>query len=381
MALLGVHLTVLIGPTVPVTAPPTIVQALRRVEVVESDSGRSGFQLTFEVGRAGPTNLTDYDLVSTPLLAPFNRVVLAVAFGALPQVLIDGFITHRQLAPGDLPGTSRLTVTGEDVSVMMDRTEKTVTRPGQSTAMIAEQIIADYATYGIAPEVIPPATDEVPSPTERIPVQHGTDLAYLLALAARHAYVFYVSPGPVPGTSTAYWGPPKRLGLPQAALSVNMGPASNVDSMHFAEEDLAPTAVVGMIQDRTTNQATPVEALASTRVPLVRAPAWETEGPNVRTRLLEDVAGVDIEEALSRAQAALDASVDAVVTATGELDTLRYGNVLRARGLVGLRGAGASYDGTYYVKRVTHLLAGQTYRQRFILTREGLGALLPAVRP
>jgi hypothetical protein len=72
---------------------------------------------------------------------------------------------------------------------------------------------------------------------------------------------------------------------------------------------------------------------------------------------------------------------DDAVTGSGEVDTVRYGHVLRARQLVGVRGVGHSYDGSYYVRRVSHVLSRGEYTQRFTLSREGRGALLPVVRP
>jgi hypothetical protein len=118
---LGVQLTLLIGPTVAVPAPLLLSEALQSVEVTHSDEGRSGFQLVFQAGRDAQTGLIDYPLLSLPLLRPFNRVVLIVTFQGIPSVLMDGVITHQQLSPGTKPGTGQLTVTGEDVSVMMDR--------------------------------------------------------------------------------------------------------------------------------------------------------------------------------------------------------------------------------------------------------------------
>ena len=59
------------------------------------------------------------------------------------------------------------------------------------------------------------------------------------------------------------------------------------------------------------------------------------------------------------------ASADAdVVTGTGSLDVLRYGRVLQARQLVGVRGAGPAFDGLHYVDSVTHddLRAASTSR-------------------
>ncbi len=379
MSLLGVTLSLLLGPTAPLPAPVRFAESLERVEVTHSDEGRSGFQLVFKVGR-GKLDLLDYAHLASPLLQPFSRVVLLVTFNAAPQVLMDGIITHQQLSPGEGPGESRLTVTGEDVSVMMDLEEKSVEHPAQPEALIALKIIASYARYGLIPTVIPPPTVDIPLPTERVPVQQATDLAYLREMAARFAYVFYVTPGPAPLTNTAYWGPPPRLGAPQRALSVNMGPMTNVlGEVNFQYNSLEPTFVAGQIQDRQTGQETPVQTRASTRVPLVSRPAWMTQA-HVRTRRFRQ-SGLNTVQAYARAQAETDRSTDQVITATGELDATRYQALLKPRGLVGLRGVGFSYDGFYYVKSVTHLIQRGEYRQRFTLTREGQGAISPVVVP
>jgi hypothetical protein len=375
----GIRLTLLIGPTVAVPAPPLLAEALESVEVTHSDQGRSGFQLTFQAGRSGPLDLVDYPLLGNPLLRPFNRVILLVLIGPLPRVLMDGIITHLQLMPGTEPGSATLAVTGEDVSVMMDLEEKSVEHPAQDETIIANKIILTYAQYGLLPMVFPPPAIDPPIPIERVPVQQETDLQYLQSIAARFGYVFYVTPGPAPFTNTAYWGPPVRAGLPQRALSVNLGPDTNVNSIHFRNNALAPTLVSGAVQDRLTNQQVPVQTFASTRTPLSTQPAWLVNQPNVRRRLLRQ-SGLNTMQAFARAQGMLDASTDAVI-ADGELDALRYGDLLQARGLVGLRGAGYTYDGLYYVKSVTHMIRRGSYTQRFTLTREGVGATTPAVIP
>jgi hypothetical protein len=86
-------------------------------------------------------------------------------------------------------------------------------------------------------------------------------------------------------------------------------------------------------------------------------------------------------QALTRAQSLTDSSTDNVVTASGTLDAIRYGNLLKPRGLVGLRGAGLTYDGLYYVKSVTHSITKGEYKQRFTLTRDGTISNVPAVLP
>jgi hypothetical protein len=365
----------LIGPTIPVPAPPPLLAAITSVEVTHRDEGRSGFQVVFQIGREAG-DVLDYALLAGPVLRTGNRLVLIVWFGALPQVLMDGLITNQQLQPGDQPGSATLTITGEDVSVAMDREEKSVEHPAQPEAVIALKIIAGYAQYGLIPVVIPPPTIDAPLPTERIPVQQATDLAYLRQMAERFAYVFYVMPGPAPLTNTAYWGPPVRIGVPQRALTVNMGSATNVTSINFQHDPLTATTLTGQVQDRSTGQRIPVRSFASLRPPLASMPALASFARSTIFR----GAGLGVAQAMAQAQAATDASSD-VLTVEGDLDTGRYGSLLQARGLVGLRGAGFSYDGLYYVKQVKHQISREGYKQSFTLTREGLGSTVPVVLP
>jgi hypothetical protein len=381
--LLGVNLTLLIGPTVPIPASPDIAEAVQSVSVTHNDEGRSGFQIVLQVGRAGPTDLIDYRLLLNPLLRPFNRVIMVVLFNALPRVLMDGIITTHQFSPGNRPGAGTLTLTGEDVSVMMDLEKKRAEHPAQSEVLIALKLIASYAQFGLIPVVVPPLSMDQPIPTERTPVQQGTDREYLKTMAQRFGYVFYIDQGPAPGINLAYWGPPVRDVLPQRALSVNVGPETNVESIGFTYNALAPTRVRDVIQDRQTNQRVPVVTFAGTQMPpLASMPALPVNLPNVRTVLLDNSGhGLTYEQAAARAQAVTDKSLDSVVTAQGELDALQYGDLLRPRGLVGLRGAGLTNDGLYYVKSVSHAISKGQYRQRFTLTREGVGATVPAVIP
>jgi hypothetical protein len=374
----GILLTLLIGPTVAIPAPPPVADALLRAEVTHSDEGRSGFQLSFDAGRSGPEALTDSMLLSLPLLKPFNRVILVVSFGALPAVLMDGVITHQQLQPGSDSSGPVFTVSGEDVSLMMDLEEKSAEHPAQPESIIALKLIGSYAQYGLVPMVIPPLSLDPPIPTERVPVQQGTDLRYLQEMAERFGYVFYVMPGPAPSMNTAYWGPPLRVDLPQHALSVDLGPTTNVTSLSFTNNALTPTVVTGSVQDRSTGSSVPVEIRTALTTPLASESAIASQA-SVRTTQFR-ASGLTSVQALARAQGIVDRSADAV-TGEGVLDAVAYGSLLKARALVGVRGAGATNDGTYYVKRVTHTISSEGYTQRFSLTREGTGALLPVVVP
>jgi hypothetical protein len=68
-----------------------------------------------------------------------------------------------------------------------------------------------------------------------------------------------------------------------------------------------------------------------------------------------------------------------VVTGEGKLDVLRYGQILNARQLVGVRGAGVGFDGLHYVQKTTHQLKRGEYKQSFTLKRNGIISNLPVV--
>ncbi|MBW3571853.1 MAG: hypothetical protein KY467_12180 [Gemmatimonadetes bacterium] len=405
--LLGAHLTLMMGPILAIPVPLPLAEALVGVEVTSSDRGRSGFQLQFQVGRSGPLDLRDYPLVTHPLLRPFTRVVVMVRFNLLPRVLMDGVITQITLTPSEDPGASTLTVTGEDVSVMMDLEQLRMPWPGMTENAIATAIIAKYAPYGLVPAVMPPFMIDAPVPTRRIPQQTGTDLEHLNALAERYSYVFYVEPTSVPMVNRAYWGPPVRVGMPEKALSVNMGPGSNVSSMSFSYNALSPAMVADLHQDTDTNVTMPVGAPPMpVQPPLALVPAAAANGGKVRTTVLtrtqesvealmqgpngqpgmsrhdaELAVGLSAMQAQVRAVAGVQASLERTATASGELDALQYGDILRARSIVGVRGAGFTHDGNWYVQSVTHSIKKGEYKQRFTLNREGTGSLLPLVRP
>ena len=68
-----------------------------------------------------------------------------------------------------------------------------------------------------------------------------TDRGCIQRLARLYGFLFYVTPGPAPFVNTVHWGPPERLSVPQGALSVNMGPATNVESINFRFDGMRPS--------------------------------------------------------------------------------------------------------------------------------------------
>jgi hypothetical protein len=236
-------------------------------------------------------------------------------------------------------------------------------------------IIAKYAVFGMIPLVIPSLFLDVPLPVERIPTHQGTDLHYIKQLAEQVGYVFYVDSGPAPGTNIAYWGPEIKVGAPQPALNLDMDAHTNVESMNFDFNTANTTLPVVFIQNQFTKSPIPIPIpkLNPLQPPLGLIPASIT---NVRS--LKDTAKLSPMAAVMRGLAEASRSADAV-SGTGTLNVLRYGRVLKARGLVGVRGAGPAFDGLYFVSSVTSTLKPGEFKQSFQLTRNGVVSITPRV--
>src|SRR5438034_6100963 len=190
------------------------------------------------------------------------------------------------------------------------------------------------------------------------------------------AYVFYVEPGPVPGSSIAYFGPDIRIPAPQPALNVNMDALTNVESLSFSLDGTAKKIVVVTIMDPITKKIPvpiPLPNINILRPPLGARPTMPS-----KFEFAEGMAALGPVEAANFALRMLLTANDSV-TGSGSLDVLRYGRVLRSRMLVGVRGAGLAYDGLYYVNSVTHNIKHGEYKQNFTLSRDGLISLTPKV--
>src|SRR5215831_18100970 len=370
-----IYLTLLMGPQIAVPVPVQLSDALLNAQVTVTAGQRSGFQLGFDLAK---NDLINKVLLPSGFFDPQTRVVIVVTVKGTAAVLMDGVIIRQEVAVSNAAGQSTLTITGEDLTVLMDLEERPGTAfPAMPAAARVAAIIGRYAQYGIVPLVIPEIFSDVAMPTERIDFQQGTDLAYLNQLAQANGYVFYLDPGPFPGMSRGYWGPEVRLGIPQPALTVNSDAFSNVELLTFSFDSTAreqPTARVQIPSTKISIEV-PVPEVSVLRPPLALRPA-----PAMKKTVLADTAKQDPAQVYAHTLALAAQSADAI-SGSGQLDVLRYGQALAPRALVGVRGAGITYDGLYYVKSVTHNIKRGAYTQNFTLAREGLISLTPNVIP
>ncbi len=368
------YLTLLAGPVEAVPVPKPLMDALVSVEVTESATGRSGFQLTFTL--ADNSILQTLFLLAAGSPIPVLRVILVVTFAGLPQVIMDGIILHHEVVPDAMHGSSKLVVTGQDLSALMDLIDFSgLPYPGMTPDVRVLTILGKYGAFGIVPEVIPVPTPDIPIPVKQTPSQKKTDLSYIQQLAKDAGYVFYITPGPFPGMNQAYWGPQVRVGIPQPSLNVNLDSWTNVESLNFRYQPQNSVLPIVFIQDETTKLPIPIPIPPVTpfNPPLgIAVPIPQKIEPLTATAKLSPA------QALMQGMARAVETAD-VVSGDGTLDVVRYGQVLRARSLVGVRGAGIAFDGMHFVDSTTHRLKPGEYKQSFVLKRNALISNLPLV--
>src|SRR3954469_9994788 len=149
----GYELSLMIGGIAPQPVPRPVIDALTGVQVTTAAGQKSGFQLTFAVSKTSPL-LTQ--LMPQGYFDPPSRVIIIVTIKGMPTVLMDGVITRHELAPSNDPGQSKLTITGEDVSRMMDLIDWSgFPWPAMPAEARVPLMCLKYAMYGIVPLIVP----------------------------------------------------------------------------------------------------------------------------------------------------------------------------------------------------------------------------------
>lgn len=369
----NIRLTLLMGPVVAVPVPRAVVEALTSVEVRSAAGEPSGFQLTFAFNNDSPLTTL---LLLLGQVGPFIRTIIVATVNGTPHVLMDGVVVQHQVTPNVETGQAILTVTGSDLTAVMAFIDFTgIPYPAMPREARVALIIAKYAVFGMIPLVIPSLFIDVPIPVNRIPTHQGSDLVYVNKLAEEVGYVFYIEPGPAPGANVAYWGPEIKVGVPQPALNVNMDAHTNVESLNFSFNGASKVMPIVFIQNEETKIPIPIPIpdIGPLNPPLGLIPPFPTQ-----FKMMRDTAKLNPVQAVALGLAEAAKTSDAV-TGTGSLDVLRYGRLLKARGLVGVRGTGQAFNGLYFVKSVTHKIKRGEYKQDFTLTRNGLVSTVPRV--
>jgi phage protein D len=348
-------------------APAQVLDALRQIDVEDhaemADMLRLRLACTVKADGSGWTLLDD---AVFPRLANLRLSITVGSGSAIP--LMNGYVIETTAQLSNDPGGSLLTVIAMDPTVLMHLEEKVKAWPSMADSDVASAIFSD-ATYGFTPVV--EATRYTRDENDHTLIQRGTDIQFLQQLAERNGYECFVELNPSTGEVEGHFHPPRHDGKPQGVLTVNMGAATNVNALRARFDMLAATTARATTLDVDDASDQPGTAQDTSQTGLGDAPSTGTDRP--RTVLLSGLGMGKSGEVQRYAQAVVDRSAWSIV-AEGDLNTVAYGGVLRAKRPVMARGAGRDFSGRYYVERVLHTIKGDgSYTQRFTLRRNAVG--------
>lgn len=295
----------------------------------------------------------------------WNRVTVYAAFPKQTEVVFDGYISHVDFSTQPESESMTVQIRGVDASYHMNQEEKTRIWRGKTYETIAEEIFTEYLFTPFIGETPP----EVDPPLQV--AQRCTDHRFMRDLARRRGYEFYVM------GANAYFRPPQLDGSPQKLIAVNFGDQTNCTQIQFAADGTAPTQAQVSYFDAMEGVAAS-ETKDDSELPLLgTTPLSSLRGSVLMPQSTALARGLGIHSPSQAAgyAAGILRRNGWWVTARGSLNGLRYGAVLRSRKTVTVKGAGAQYNGNYYVRKVTHRLAQRTYDMQFELQRNAVGRL------
>lgn len=362
MSLLPSYFTVQVAYA-PLPAP--FVQALKQIEVETAVGQASMLRLHFELSR---NSWGDLDVVAFDLFRPLVPLTIRVSAGlGLPQVLINAYVRDARLEASNTPGASRLEVVALDaLGSIMAHIQQPFTWPNSPDSVVAAAI---FGRYAIVPTVFP--TPPLRTSLDTTTNQRDYDATYLFQLARRNNYELYIQPDAVVGRDFGHFHPPLTTMPPQGVLSIDFGTQTNLNSFQVSNDMLAPTAVTAVSTDPRTRAPIPAITMASVEPPMGLEPALNRILPPP----IERPAGTDAASpAEMQAQALARASRSSrAISATGEVDGLKYNRPLLVGLPVLVRGPGRQHSGLYYVKSVTHRITRDDYTQSFSAWRNAVG--------
>lgn len=347
-------------------ASPDLLAAIQQIEV--EDHADLADMVRLQISISANDSCSAWTVIDEDIFSRLAKISIEVAIGSvLAEPLIEAYVIETNANFTNQPGQSILNVVAMDATVLMSLEEKVKSWPDMSDSDIANAIFTDQ-DYNFVPDV--ETTTVRRQDVDQAPMQRGTDLQFLRHLARRNGYEVYVETNPLTRLTEGHFHPPRLDQTAQGVLSVNFGEATNVNSFNARFDMLGPTSAqaTGLDVATLSDQQAQADSISLRSLGSLAS----LNGDRPRRVLLTNTGLSDAGELQSYAQAVVDRS-SLAITGQGQLNTVAYGKLLRAKRPVLVRGAGTQFNGTYYVRRVLHTMSGDSYSQNFTLHRNATG--------
>jgi hypothetical protein len=327
------------------------------VELDEELAGMFRLTVALQLHADGSWSYLDDDR-----LVPWQRVVITAGLASDTEQLLSGYITHLRPCFTDGLDQCQLEIWGMDASVLMDRDDVLRDWPNKKDSDIAQEV---FQSYRLTPQVTDTGVihDEAVSTI----IQRETDIRFLRRLALRNGYECFVD------GATGYFQPPAVDGSPQPVLAVQFGDQTTVTRFALEVNALAPSNVTMFQVDRLNKQVLDASAdsLALRQLGAKPISSFLAGDMTPGQVYLGQAVTTGLPEMTALCQELYDRS-NWFVTGEGEVDANGYGNVLKPRGIVLIKGVGETHSGMYYISHVTHSFTADGYTQRFTVKRNAL---------
>jgi phage protein D len=346
-------------------APPQLIDVIQRLEV--EDHAEMADMVRLSVAIAIRDGCGSWNVVDENTFQRLTKLRIDVNVGSgKTEPLIEAYVIETNADFANQPGQSVLNVVAMEPTAKMNLEEKVRPWPNMADSDIAEQIFRDCKFNTDNIDQTQPTRDE----NDHTEMQRGTDIQFLQRLAQRNGFEIYVELNPETGVVEGHFHAPRLQQNPQGVLSVNMGSATNVNSFHARFDMVQPATAQAHNVDIHSSEQQTGQSDSQQDKPLGSAPT--VPAGDARQVLISGTGLSDTGELQTAAQAEVDRTSWAI-TAEGEVNTVAYGDVLRAKRPVLVRGAGRQFSGIYYVERVLHSFTGDGYTQQFSLRRNAAG--------
>lgn len=292
----------------------------------------------------------------------WNKVGISAGFADNIVDVITGYITQVKPYFDAELSQCYLDVKGMDGTVLMNTVEKLKDWPNKKDSDIASEI---FTEFGFSPEV--EDTEVVHDEQISTIIQRETDIQFLKRLARRNGFECFVR------NTTGYFRLPDLNGKPQKILSVQFGPESNLSYFRTGIDALKLKNVEMHQLDLQTKEHRDVIVDMGQQKQLGMTPASDLYSVEV------EPSKVYMKHTIANGQPAMQALCQAqfdesewMVQGEGEIMGGIYQDVLKARELVTIKGAGKTFSGIYYVTKVRHSFSDNGYIQHFNVKRNAL---------
>jgi len=250
-----------------------------------------------------------------------------------------------------------------DAGVLMDRDDVLKDWPNKKDSDIAEETFRAYGLDAVVTDTSVVHDEEVSTI-----IQRETDMQFLQRLAIRNGYECFID------ATTGYFRPPAveptrpvGAGDPVRRPDEPDSPAArgHRSGQHRGHDVPGRPRLQGGAGRRRRSRT----AAQARRDGLARLPP---AGPGALARPTPPSWSPPAPRRWPRSARGCATRAEWFVTGEGELDSGRYGSILKPRMTVLVKGAGRTYSGTYYVTRVTHTFTRDGYMQLFGVKRNAL---------